>query len=418
MTKSTWNYSTFASKFQKESGILQLMNDLGKLNPQDFIMLGGGSPSHIKEVNNYFYETFKTLTAKKNYFDEFPFKYATPQGNENFRKTLANYFSALFNKKVKPENITLTNGSQNSFFILFNLFSGYFGAKRKKILFPLMPEYIGYEDVFLSDKSFVSYLPIITMQDDFFFKYSIDFSKIKMTSSIAAIAFSKPCNPSGNVVSDEEFTKLYGLAKENNIPLIIDNAYGFPFPNVVYKKTKPHWDENIIYTFSFSKIGLPGIRVGGIIAREEVGNLLSAYNAIANLSPTNLAIGLLEELFKKKKIDQLSNKKIVPFYQKKKDFAINFLKKNRGDLPIYAHQVEGSFFLWLWFKGLRISTLELYEILKKQKVIIIPGEYFFYHAPKKIAHTKECIRVHSGVDEKTMAKGLTIIINTVKKYLK
>ncbi|MEA7931692.1 aminotransferase class I/II-fold pyridoxal phosphate-dependent enzyme, partial [Salmonella enterica subsp. enterica serovar Montevideo] len=41
-----------------------------------------------------------------------------------------------------------------------------------------------------------------------------------------------PTNPTGNVITDEELMKLDRLANQHNIPLVIDNAYGVPFPGI------------------------------------------------------------------------------------------------------------------------------------------------------------------------------------------
>ena len=44
------------------------------------------------------------------------------------------------------------------------------------------------------------------------------------------ICVSRPTNPTGNVITDEELMKLDLLAQQRDIPLVIDNAYGVPFP--------------------------------------------------------------------------------------------------------------------------------------------------------------------------------------------
>jgi valine--pyruvate aminotransferase len=46
------------------------------------------------------------------------------------------------------------------------------------------------------------------------------------------ICVSRPTNPTGNVITDEELIKLDALANQHGIPLVIDNAYGVPFPGL------------------------------------------------------------------------------------------------------------------------------------------------------------------------------------------
>ena len=56
-------FSKFGEKFIKNSGILQLMDDLGNaLNSEQPInMLGGGNPARIDTVNQTYWAVFKTL---------------------------------------------------------------------------------------------------------------------------------------------------------------------------------------------------------------------------------------------------------------------------------------------------------------------------------------------------------------------
>ena len=65
-------------------------------------------------------------------------------------------------------------------FILFNLLGGNFNeGKKKKILFPLAPEYIGYADASVSEDAFVAVRPKITELENQMFKYNVDFDALK-----------------------------------------------------------------------------------------------------------------------------------------------------------------------------------------------------------------------------------------------
>ncbi len=48
------------------------------------------------------------------------------------------------------------------------------------------------------------------------------------------ICVSRPTNPTGNVITDEELLKLDAL-NQHGIPLVIDNAYGVPFPGIIFQ---------------------------------------------------------------------------------------------------------------------------------------------------------------------------------------
>jgi len=108
--------------------------------------------------------------------------------------------------------------------------------------------------------------PSIEFLDKRTFKYHIDFSALKVAQDIGADRHLRPTNPTGNAIGDAELARLSALAKESGRPLLIDNAYGLPFPHILFKDINLLWDEHIILSFSLSKLGLPGARTGIVIA--------------------------------------------------------------------------------------------------------------------------------------------------------
>ena len=151
--------------------------------------------------------------------------------------------------RSRPSNVALTNGSQTSFFYLFNLLAGKAPDGRlKKILFPLTPEYIGYSDTGIEPDIFVSSKPEIELLPPDLFKYHVDFDRLALTDDVAAICVSRPTNPTSNVLTGNELERLRALAAGKGIPFIIDNAYGTPFPNILFTDAEPLWDENVILT--------------------------------------------------------------------------------------------------------------------------------------------------------------------------
>src|ERR1019366_9594599 len=101
---------------------------------------------------------------------------------------------------------------------------------------------------------------------------------------ISALCVSRPTNPSGNVLTDDEVARLAAATAGADIPLIIDNAYGLPFPGIVFAQATPYWDPNVVLCMSLSKLGLPTSRTGIIIAQPKIIEAISAMNAIASLA--------------------------------------------------------------------------------------------------------------------------------------
>ncbi len=257
--------SAFGQKIAKTSGIGQLMEDLGYASSQgrDILMLGGGNPAQIPKVQQVFRAGMEKLLADGAAFERAIGSYSPPAGDREFIEAVSSLLRKELGWDIGPQNVALTNGSQTAFFILFNIFAGCFeDGAHKKILFPLAPEYIGYCDVGLADDLFVAGMPKIEHLDEHVFKYHVDFSRIELTDEIGAICVSRPTNPTGNVLTDHEIRKLSELARTNDIPLIVDNAYGMPFPDIVFTEAAAVWDRNTIFCMSLSKLGLPTLRTG------------------------------------------------------------------------------------------------------------------------------------------------------------
>ena len=83
------------------------------------------------------------------------------------------------------------------------------------------------------------------------------------------------------------------------------------------------------------------------------------------------------------------------------------------------HRSEGSFFLWLRLTGLPVTTLELYERLKARKVLVVPGEHFFFGLLREDwPHRHECLRLIYSGPEQAVREGLAIIADEVRELTK
>jgi valine--pyruvate aminotransferase len=147
---------------------------------------------------------------------------------------------------------------------------------------------------------------------------------------VGAICFSRPTNPTGNVVTDDEVSRLREIANSRGIPLVIDNAYGTPFPNIIYSDAQPVWDDNIVLCLSLSKFGLPSLRTGIVVARKEIIRVVSRMTSVFSLAPGSLGPALALDLVKSGEITRVSNEVVKPFYDEKAKRAVAQLRKEVG----------------------------------------------------------------------------------------
>ncbi|MFK7909140.1 MAG: valine--pyruvate transaminase [Akkermansiaceae bacterium] len=415
-------FSEFGQRLCMGSGIEELMDDLGNalaLGGPDTLMLGGGQPAHIPEVNALWRRRMEEILATSGGMEKMLSNYDPPRGNPTFLDALAELFNRSFGWDITAKNIAITAGGQTAFFFLFNALAGKFqDGSCKKILLPLVPEYIGYANQSVGSDIFRAVKPKIEKIDAHEFKYRVDFDNLHIDDDTAAICVSRPTNPTGNVLTDNEISRLAALADHHNIPLIIDNAYGAPFPNIIFTEATPVWNDNIILTLSLSKIGLPGTRTGIVVAREDIASAVASMSAIVGLANGNVGQALMEPLVRSGEILSLSNDTVRPFYIKKSKQARDWVDEFfDAALPYRVHAREGALFLWLWFEDLPISSKELYERLKARKVLIISGHYFFFGLDdtESWKHRDECIRVTYTMDERTVREGIRIIAEEVAK---
>lgn len=411
--------SAFGRKFSAEAGITSLMDDLGNAlaSGDDMIMMGGGNPGHIPEVQERLQEILADISQSPESMRRLVGIYDPPQGEKQFIASLADLLNREYGWGLKPENIALTNGSQAAFFMLFNMFGGDYGdGLRKHILLPLAPEYIGYADAGIAPELFRAVRPDISFTDVHEFKYRVDFDAVEVTGETGAICVSRPTNPTGNVITDEELARLEALARAHDVPLIVDGAYGTPFPSLLFVEATPHWNEQIILCLSLSKLGLPAARTGIVIAAEPVIRALSGINAIMNLATGSFGAMLAEPLVRSGEILSLSREVVCPFYKAKMERAVAAFREAMGeDCRWYVHKPEGAMFLWLWFPDLPVSSLELYQRLKARGVLVVSGHYFFPGLPEDgWRHRQECLRVTYSQEDDRVAEGLRIIADEVK----
>jgi len=399
------------------------MDDLGHAlasGGDDIKMLGGGQPARIPEMDVVWRKQIASLVDEAGGLDRALTSYDPPSGNPQFLHAVAELFQKSFGWEITVDHIAITPGGQTAFFFLFNLLAGRMpDGRRKKILLPLVPEYIGYANQGIDGCVFKAVPPLIEETGPHEYKYRVDFDRLEVTDDVAAICASRPTNPTGNVLTDNETGKLSALAKAHNIPFIIDNAYGAPFPGIIFTDATPFWEPHVILTYSLSKIGLPGTRTGIVIGPPDIIKAVRSMSAIIGLANPSTGQQIMRPLVESGEVLRLSREVVRPYYQEKCKVARQAAMEIFGDdMEWRMHRSEGALFLWFWFPEMKISSKELYKRLKARQVLVIPGEYFFFGLGETdLAHRDQCIRVSYAMDENVVRDGLQIIAEEVRKAL-
>ena len=396
----------FGAQMSKLTGVRAIMKDINETlragKGQELMNLSAGNPLILPEVEQLWRDCTAELLASPEY-GEVVCRYGYSKGYSPLIEAVTKDFNQRYGLELTERNVLITPGSQTLYFYAANVFGGYTNHNElKQIVLPLSPDYTGYGGVSLVPEALFAYQPTLDIDAAAHrFKYRPDFSKLSITEKTGCVLFSRPCNPTGNVVTDDEVQKIAALAAQSDVPVLIDSAYAPPFPALNYTDMTPTFGENILHCMSLSKAGLPGERVGIAIGSEQLVEALECFQANASLHSSRYGQAIAALAIESGKLAHISETVIRPFYKNKFTVLETTLESAMpNNLPWFLHRGEGAIFAWIWLKDLPISDTDFYQQLKKVGLIVVPGNSFFPGLREEWQHKHQCFRVSlTGSDE-------------------
>ena len=184
-------------------------------------------------------------------------------------------------------------------------------------------------------------------------------------------------NPTGVDMSRERRQAVVDLAQQYNVPILEDDPYGeLRFVGQSCQSLYELSPEQVIYLGSYSKILAPGLRLGWLLAKEELMfPLVNAKQASDLQSPTftqMLVYEVSQSGFLAEQIDRLRR-----FYHQQRNHLLEAVNQHFPAEIIY-HPPAGGFFLWCELPPERDATLLVEEALRAG-VAYVPGRPFFAH---------------------------------------
>jgi valine--pyruvate aminotransferase len=412
--------SQFGSQMSQLTGVRAIMKDiietLRNNQGREFINLSAGNPVILPEVEQLWRDCTQELLDSDEY-GEVVCRYGSSQGYAPLIEAIAADFNQRYDLELSDRHILITGGSQALYLFAANAFGGYTtSGELRQIVLPLSPDYTGYGGVSLTPESLLAYKPTLDIdQANHRFKYRPDFSQLQINQQTGCVIFSRPCNPTGNVISDEEVTKIAHLAAMHNVPVLVDSAYAPPFPALNFTAMTPQFGENIIHCMSLSKAGLPGERIGIAIGDPKLIGVLESFQTNACIHSSRYGQAIAAKAISSGKLAYLATNVIRPHYQRKIEVLANTLDAAMPDIPWYLHQGEGAIFAWLWLKDLPMTDWEFYQELKQVGVIVVPGSTFFPGLQEDWRHKQECLRISLTATETEIAEAMKRLAKVAKK---
>lgn len=388
------------------TGVRAIMKDIIETlqagGGQEFINLSAGNPLILPEVEQLWRDCTAELLASSEY-GEVVCRYGSSQGYAPLIWAIVNDFNQRYGLNLSDRNILITPGSQSLYFYAANAFGGYTSqGDMKQIVLPLSPDYTGYGGVCLEPEALIAYKPTLDIDGAAHrFKYRPDFSQLSITENTGCVIFSRPCNPTGNVLTQDEVKRIAALAAPHDVPVLIDSAYAPPFPALNFTEMTPVFGGNILHCMSLSKAGLPGERIGIAIGDESMIQALECFQTNLCIHPSRYGQAIAASAINSGALAQIAQAVIRPFYQKKFSVLENTLDASMPqNLPWFLHRGEGAIFAWVWLQDLPITDWEFYQELKQVGVILVPGSSFFPGLREEWDHKHQCLRISlTGSDE-------------------
>jgi 2-aminoadipate transaminase len=259
----------------------------------------------------------------------------------------------------------ITNGSQQG----IDLISKVFLNKGDKVLVE-SPTYLAAIQSFgLFEPEFKS-VPLREDGVDInIFKRIIDENKIKLFYSVTNFQ-----NPTGITYSREKRQEVAEILKNEDTIFVEDNPYGeIRFIGEDIPPVKAYLEKGILFG-SFSKIVSPGMRLGWIVANEEIMDKIIISKQASDLHSNYFTQRVVYQYLIDNNVDE-HIEKIKEMYRNQRNLMVSMIEEHFPEGVEYT-KPEGGMFLWVTLpEGL--SSMNLFNIAIKENVAFVPGKAFF-----------------------------------------
>jgi DNA-binding transcriptional MocR family regulator len=183
-------------------------------------------------------------------------------------------------------------------------------------------------------------------------------------------------NPSGRTLSLERRRRLAELARAGELLVVEDDPYalvrfeGEPLPSI-YELAG---GEGVVYSYSFSKIVSPGLRVGYLIGPAELIGRLEALAVQTYLTPALLPQATVLEFLRRGRLEP-NVERVASQLRERRDAM---LESFESELPEGARwsRPEGGYFTWLDLPA-GTDAADLLDRAEREGVTFVKGSDFF-----------------------------------------
>ncbi len=319
-------------------------------------------------------------------------------GYDGLRHNINKYF---WNHTVDDDNIVIVSGAQQGIDIVAKAI-----INVNDNIIVERPTYSGALSVFKSRRANIFEVDIL--------KDGIDIDTLKKILKKNKIKcfylMSYFQNPTGNTYSLNKKRELLNLAEEHDFYIIEDDYLSELIydKNISYNSFKTlDKNDRVIYIKSFSKIFLPGIRMGYLISPKRFSEGIQNSKINTDRTTSSLmqrALDLyINDGYWKEHIKNLNK-----VYKERYLFMETSIRENLKDKVLCNNPGGGLNFYFQINENIDVNCIELFNKCKKQNVIITPGVLFY----KNSIDGEKYFRLgFSETNNEEIERGLQVISN-------
>jgi len=317
--------------------------------------------------------------------------YCQTNGTPELRKTISRLYPGS-----NPDQILVTNGSAEANFILIwsNIEPG------DEVLF-MLPNYMQMWGLL---RGFGASVKPYYLREELSWAPDLDELKKLMTKKTKMIVVTNPNNPTGATLSEEAMKTITELAEGAGAWILSDEVYqgaefeGEPTPSFYGK-----YDKAIVVNGLSKAYGLPGLRMGWIVAPEDFIKKTWSYHDYTTISPSILSDRLAQLALSSENKEKIrrrtqsilkSNFPIIESWFKEKNGLFEFVPPQAGAIVFVRYNLE-------------INSTELVnKLIHEKSVLVVPGDHF---------EMDHYLRIGFGEKEKKLLEALELIGETLNE---
>ncbi len=293
--------------------------------------------------------------------------YSPNRGFVELRKSITNYFNRRFNVKYNYEDeVLVTVGGSEAIDLCVRVLVG----KGDEVLIP-QPSFVCYEPITIMAGG----KPVIieTKENDNF-KLTAKNLEDHITKNTKLLILPYPNNPTGAVMRKEELEEIAKIIKKYNLLVLADEIYGeLTYGNerhVTFSSIDGMRERTIIVSGFSKTYAMTGWRLGFALGPKDIiDNMTKLHQFSIMSSPTTSQYAAIEALNNgDNDIESMKSQ-----YDLRRRFIVDGFRK----MGLDCFEPEGAFYVFPCVRSTGLTSNEFCEeLLKKEKVAIIPGTAF------------------------------------------